>query len=472
MKNTIADSFTGVINIGSSDSYNAFFNVNGNIVKLLPLTKECGDTVYRLSGMDGKGQVDDSKQWLYGFTEDNCSVAILKKSRLSVRLTSGYDMRTAQFYTPLIAKSTAPGKNVDLSTFDAIEFYGGIMDIIHNPDQAIKWNSNTIVFTNPDNYTRKYDIEINGEHFEVMYSISTEGLSMDMGKPPDLRGTVHSILKFNFRSPRMLMDIEKYYSYAMSLFQFCTGRLNVCSEVRLYKKDVDRPILLRLNDGFDDYANNLNFTEVIRLGYLDEFLPRLLKLLNEDSTRPHLEFLPKRNKDVNNIMYANVNNLCIAFEIEYSRTMATSLEEERDAAKKLTEVLIEVIDKWEDCPELVKNKARAILNSQLKDFTPSLKEKITYICELYHEHVMPLTEQPGHDSLGISTFYSSEEYQKKIAKFVKIRNSASHSKITWNDGVDIFYHLKLYIYFSILTRTGIPPQSITAMLSWMFGRLF
>ena len=138
----------------------------------------------------------------------------------------------------------------------------------------------------------------------------------------------------------------------------------------------------------------------------------------------------------------------------------------------MTEVLIEVIDKWEDCPEIVKNKARAILNSQLKDFTPSLKEKITYICELYHEHVMPLTEQPGHDSLGISTFYSSEEYQKKIAKFVKIRNSASHSKITWNDGVDIFYHLKLYIYFSILTRTGIPPQSITAMLSLMFGRFF
>lgn len=472
MKNTIADNFTGALNIGHSEGYNAFFNVNGNVVKLLPLTKECGDTLYKLSGMDGKEQADDLKQWLYGFTEDNCNIAILKKDRLNVGFTSGYDMRSAQFYTPLIVKSTVPGKIIDLSTFDAIEFYGGIVDILHNPDQVVKWDKETITFKTPDHYTRKYIVEINGEHFEVMYSISTASLNIDAGKLPDLRGTIHSILKFNFQSPRMLMEIEKYYSYAMSLFQFCAGRLNVCSEVRLYKNDVSRPILLRLNDGFDDHANNLSFTEVIRLGYLDEFLPSLLKLLNEDSTRPHMEFLTKRNKDVNNILYTDINNLCIAFEIEYSHSASVPLKDERDAAKKLTEVLIDVVDKGEDYPEIVKNKAKSILNSQLKDFSPSLKEKIVYICELYREYVRPITEQQGHDTLGISKFYSSEEYQKKISKFVKIRNSASHANITWNDGIDIFYHLKLYIYCSILMRTQIPPQSIIAMLSWMFGRLF
>ena len=472
MKDTITDSFNGVINIGSGEGYNAFFNVDGHVVKILPLTKECGDTVFRMSRMDGKGPADDSQQWLYGFTEDNCSVAILKNSRFRVGHTSGCDMRIAQFYTPIIAKSTNHGMKVDLSTFDAIEFYGGIMDIIHNPDQAIEYNGNSIAFKSIDNYTREYNVEIDGENFEVKYSISTEELSMDLGKLPDLRGAIHSTLRFSFQSPRMLMDVLKYYSYAMSLFQFCTGRLNVCSEVRLYKKENNCPILLCLNDSFDDYANNLDCTEVIRLGYLDRFLPSLLKLLNEDRTKPHLNFLPMRNKDVNSIMYTNVNDLCIAFEIEYSRSIDTSLENERSAAKKLTEVLLDVIEKREDCPETVKNKAKAILNTQLKDFTPSLKEKIVYICERYHQYVTPLTEPFGHDSLGISTVYSSKEFQEKIAKFVKIRNSASHSKIVWNDGIDIFCHLKLYIYFSVLKRTGIPPESIRAILSWMYGRLF
>lgn len=51
MKDTITDSFNGVINIGSGEGYNAFFNVDGHVVKILPLTKECGDTVFRISRM-------------------------------------------------------------------------------------------------------------------------------------------------------------------------------------------------------------------------------------------------------------------------------------------------------------------------------------------------------------------------------------------------------------------------------------
>lgn len=472
MKNIIEDSFTGVLTIGKVEGYNAFFSINGNVVKILPLDKECRETIDRMSGMDGKGLADASRQWLYGFTEDNCNVAILKQSRLHSGLTSGLDMKTAQFKTPLIVKSTAVGRNIDLSTFDSIEFYGGIVDILHNPDQAIDWNGNTISFKSSDNYTKEYGVEVNGEHFRVTYSVNTTALSQKIGKLPDLSDAVHSILKFTFQSSKKLEDIEKYYSYAMSLFQFCTGRLNVCSEVRLYKNDVGRPILLYLNDGFEDYASDLDCLNVIRFGYLGEFMPKLLKLLNEDSTRPHLNFLPKRNSDVNNILYTDVNDLCIAFEIEYSCSKIASSKEIKGAAKELTEVLFDVIGKRENCPDIVKDKAKAILNSQLKGFSPALKEKIAYICELNYEYAKAITEQPGHNDLGISTFYSREEYEKKIADFVKIRNSASHTGITWNGGIDIFSHLKLYIYFSVLTRTGVPQESVAGILSWMFSRLF
>lgn len=472
MKKEIADNFAGVLNLGAAKGYNAFFNTNGNIVKLFPLTKECYELVHGLSGSDGKGQTEDSERWLYGFTEDNCNIAILKKSRLKIGFTSGLDMGIAQFYAPLIVKSAAAGEDIDLSTFDAIEFHGGIVDILHNPDQAIDWKDQTICFTPSDNYTKKYETEINGERFEVTYSICIANLSRETGKLPDLKNDIHSMLKFNFQTPKELSDVQQYYSYAMSLFQFCAGRLNVCSEVRLHKKDGRRPIFVRLNDGFDDYANDLDITKVIRFGYLGKFLPSLLKLLNEDRTRPLLNFLPKRNKDIKNVLYTDVNDICSAFEVEYSCSNSPSSEEERGAARKLAETLINIVDKEKGYPDSVKRKAKSILDTQLKGFTPSLRERIEYICNQGYKYIKSVAEQSYHYYLNVSVFSSWENFQKKIADFVKIRNSTSHSAIVWNDGIEIFYHLKLFIYFSILTRTGIAPKDAIQILSWTFGWLF
>lgn len=473
-RDTFPDSLTGVVNLCGGEGYDAFFSADWNRIKLLPLTKKCGDEIYRLSGMDGQGQADSSAQWLYGFADDNCSVAILKRTRLSVGLSSGVDMRMAHFYSPILVKSTAVGIPVDLSTFDIIEFRGGIMDCLHNPDQAIHWDGHTIVFPDCDHYTKRVDVTINDESFQVMYSIDTAELSLELGEVPDLRNQVHSILRFIFPSPKGIEDIEKYYDYAMCLFQFCAGRRNVQSEIRLYKNDLGRSILVRLNDGFDDYADDLDLTKVIRLGYLGEHLPGLLKILNEKEKkdkRPNLMFLPIRNKDVGNISYTNVTDLCSAFEREYSCLDISIGEKTKIAAKELSKLLEDTIDQLKDCPVVVINKAKALL-SQLKGFSPSLREKITYLYKLYCEDAKPITEQEGHDALGIATFYDAKQFEEKIREFIQIRNTASHASVVWSKGMDIYNHLKLYVYFSILDRAGVPPKDISWILSWMFNRLF
>ena len=67
--------------------------------------------------------------------------------------------------------------------------------------------------------------------------------------------------RFEFNSPQSLDVIQKYYSYAMNLFQFCTERLNVHTEIRLYKKQSDDPIFVKLIDGFPNFVNDvINFT--------------------------------------------------------------------------------------------------------------------------------------------------------------------------------------------------------------------
>ena len=182
--------------------------------------------------------------------------------------------------------------------------------------------------------------------------------------------------------------------------------------------------------------------------------------------------MPQRNKYINSITYTNVSDLCVAFEREYSLLETDSKKKEVEAAKSLTEELLKVIDDTTDCPNSVKIKAKSILNSQLKSFSPSLKEKIISIYERFEKNAKPITEQKDHDIYGISKFYSKKEFEDKISKFKGIRNKASHAGIIWNDGAEIFSHLKLFVYFSILNRTGFSPEESSVMLSWLFGREF
>ena len=280
----ISDNFSGVLNLqGKEKGYDSFFNINGKIVTLIPLTDDCRKTVHKLSYTDGSNEKD---HWIYGITEDYCSIAVLKKTRLAVSFSSSVDMNTSKFQTPLIVKSTVTGV-IDLKTFDSIEFYGGIVDILHTPALAIdeKYSENTLIFNEPSEFTKSFDVEINEEKFEIVYSISTADLILETGKVPDLRNSIHATLRFNFKTEQQLCDIEKYYSYAMNIFQFCTGRLNVRPEIRIYKKGIYKPILVRINDGFDDYSNDvLDFTNVIRLQFLNNRLPALAKVLNEKKT--------------------------------------------------------------------------------------------------------------------------------------------------------------------------------------------
>ena len=188
--------------------------------------------------------------------------------------------------------------------------------------------------------------------------------------------------------------------------------------------------------------------------------------------QPRLLFLPKRNKHLGNILYTDIGDICVAFEREFSFLKTDSNRENQKFAKDLTEELLDIINSKSDCPEVVKKKAVNILNSQLKGFTPSLKEKICALYDEFEQNIKPITEQEKHDEYGIAKFYTPEEFTKKISKFVDIRNKASHVGIIWNDGVDIFPHLKLLIYFSILKRAGYSSIECANILSWLFGREF
>lgn len=72
-------------------------------------------------------------------------------------------MRTSRFHTPIIKSSHTDNK--DLSTFDAIEFCGGIVDLLNNPDLAVlnNYKNNCIIFTNRSEYTYFFEADVTGD---------------------------------------------------------------------------------------------------------------------------------------------------------------------------------------------------------------------------------------------------------------------------------------------------------------------
>ena len=468
-----------MLDLQGEGKYDSYFSVHDNVVTLIPLTNECRKYIHVLSHNDGS---NEKTHWLHGVSEDGCSVAFLKKTHLSNVLSSPIDMDTSKFYAPIILKSIHPD-GVDLKTFDSIEFHSGIVDILHTPALALdeKSNNRSINFNDRSVFTNKYNVEVNGEEFNLSYSVNTEDVGMEIGKVPDLKNAIHSVMRFDLETEKSLDDIETYYSYALKLCQFCTGRLNVGFEICLYKNEIYREksinassqVLVKFRDGFDDYANdNLDINKVIRFQFLGDNITKLLKLLNEEKTQPFLLFLPNRNKHLGSILYTDIGDICVAFEREFLFIETNYNRTNQEYAKALTKDILELIDDRSDYPYAVRKKATDILTSQLKGFSPSLKEKICALYDEFGQYIKSITEQKDHDKYGITQFYTPENFKEKISKFIKIRNKTSHAGIIWNDGIDIFPHLKLLIYSSILKRAGYTLEDSISMLSWLFGREF
>lgn len=471
MNKKIINSFCGVLDILETENgFDSHFSVDGNIVTIMPLTQEAYHKVYELSFNDGSNEID---HWIYGYAEDNSAIAILQKTYLRLGLSAGRDLSAAKVISPLIIKGSNP-RIPDVKTFDVMEFYGGVMDKLHTPGLAVEndYKIGLIKYRDPADYTSVHDMVLDGIYLRVVYTIKRP-IRIETGEVPDLKSDIHSALRFEFDSPQTLDVIQKYYSYAMGLFQFCTGRLNVHTEIRLYKNQFNEPIFVKLVDGFPDYAEDaIDFTKVIRLRFLDKNFSDLFKLLNDEEKKPYLLFLPSRNGNANKVLYTDVSDLCVAFEREYAKQENYESDEKKKAARELTEKLIDVIDGFKDYPDDVKRKARNILNAQLKAFSPSLKEKILFFYEKYGDELKTITEIKNHDKYGIAEFYTDDSFKKMIGKFIDIRNKASHAGIQWNGGEKIFTHLKILVYYSVLDRAGFSIKDISCMLSWLYGWQF
>ena len=467
VRDTLPDHFSGFINLAVEEKkLDSQFSIVQKLVTIIPVSNKSREK-FRTLCYD-TGEESNHHLWLYGYSDLDSAVAFLQTTPVQERLSSGSSLRAGYFHTPVIVHG-ADSSITDVHTFDSIEFYGGIMDKLYNPRYAISYaeDQDSIVFNSSIKNLYSFNTTINGENIRIILFIRASHVISD--EVPDLRNNICSSLRFEFENDKTLDDIGKYYNYALRLFQFCTGHLNVRSNICLFNSKLSNsPIYVRMQDEYEDYANDfLKLKRVIGLLSLGERLPKLLSLLNDEEIKPYIEFLPLANRFVGLINYTQITDLCVSFENEYKNLDTKKNPTIIQEAKKLTFDLLRCIDE-SSVSEVVKNKAQGIINGNLRNFSPSLKEKIAYIYERFKVEMSHITEQHDHDKYGITYFYAKEEFKKKIKKFTQIRGSAAHAGIQWNGGEDIFLHLVLLIYYSVLSRAGYPDDDCTRILSWLF----
>ena len=465
MEDFFIDNCNGIINI--KDGLYVFFCISDDIVTLCPTPDKIDEfKEYVLSE-----KIDSEKgNWMYGTTEKGNKIVFFRKKKLRLNVSSSYSMAMAKFYSPITIMQ--PQLKSHIKEFDSIEFFGGVVDILYPPSEALnaKFTESGPMFKLKKDYEKTFDVNVNDEDMQITYSINVN-YKQACGEIPDFHKTIHSSLKLSFRSVHSFDDILKYYRYAHSLFVFCTGRKNICSEVRIYKDNKIPPIHVKVNEDFENFANDkLKFDNVISFVSLSDKLPKLFKLLNEEETAPNLLFLPEHNKYYNYIKYTDVTDICSSLDREYSKLSLSYIRGDKEQAEILRKFLYQSIDNRTDISEKIKGKAKNLLNP-LKNFSPSLKEKIETITDIFFEESKQITEQLMHDKMGI-TFYDKKDFNKMVSQFIKIRNSSAHAGICWNEGSQIAPHLMLYIYYCILKRTDFNLTESTDILCPLFKNRF
>lgn len=182
MKREIETNFNGILNMKDRENvHKAFFHVDNDLITVIPCDSESQKA-------DDASTKEKKDRWLYGVAEDGCNVAFYHPKNFSVRVSAPRTLRTAKFHSPILLKNTSGSENVNIGEMK----------------------------------------------FKITHTISKDDLSNDLGKVPDLRNGIHSVLRFDFSEAQPIQKFLTYYNYALNFLQFCAGRLNVGFKVKLY----------------------------------------------------------------------------------------------------------------------------------------------------------------------------------------------------------------------------------------------
>lgn len=459
----IADSFCGYINV---DNDTFAYSVSHQTVTLLPAHEKDAERHMILDRFLARNT--GSPGFLYG-TEAQTQIAIFCNGRFNtgfLRLNT-----SATFSTPLIIKAVGNANGFynklteDWNSFHAITFWGHNINSVYNPavmvDDSKDDNVSTVKLHPRSEYTHSTSFEIDNEKVVLTISAFNAGKNHVPEKASAYSlGELNSCICLSFENAQPFDRIEKYYRIIKNLIAILTVQSNVNFEISLSQRIADNNFyesaVCKVFDHYENYALK-KYHEVVQISEIFDCLPALINVLSDNRVDALLSLLPEDNRRVHRITITNVQDLCTALEVAYNwsdrHKAKDSLIEELKA--KIKDTISEFTNSH---PELDVSTETTLPSAfQYLDYT--LKQKILTLYSENHDIVDAITSKWGMPQVN----------ETSIGKFVKLRNSKTHTGIAkMDDAAQLYIPLRALAYVCLFRYIGLPYEAVKCIIQKVF----
>ena len=462
--------FSGITVI-SSLNIECYFSTRGFEITLIP--KEQAD-ICNLKKWAKDFHQQGKPEWLNGITDDGTNLFIELIGGISYTLISSCDIGAIKFTSRFLIETKEFGAFTNLK-FDEIIFWGGEVNLIIPVGNAIDQDFKGISYGSPEEYRKCWDVEVNGNNFQVFSDILVKHQIVFKGIP-DLKNNINSQIIYRFNKKEEFVNIPRYYDYMETLLTFLTRKhfheykIQLTNEYNINEDNWRKAVAeVYVNKGRIESENKpLEAYDVIKIDRIEEEFPSLFALLNDVNKAPQLRFLPENSDEKKYIKYTQITDISASIEWEYHQSDKDEDNEElKKESKEFAKKLVQFINQG-DVDAKIKDKAISIIQSNLNNYKPSFRE----IMEILYYKYKDGLECVAKDRPGNIKAYDEGEFLKNLKSFKNMRNMATHHQFKWEEGTDIFTHLMIIVYFSIFNRAGVDQDKATECIREGFFRIF
>lgn len=278
----------------------------------------------------------------------------------------------------------------DISTsFKCIEFSGGILDFVYPVSQIQRYDYKKLTVKIKNKKRKRFEIKGNSSVAAIEYLIQLS-IKMKFGAIIDFSES-HSILILELKNNISIQDFLEYYINLTSMISFLCRQSNIWfTNIRAYNKQKIKDCFVEINvyDNYENYIDEVaQVYEIINFNVLGKNIISLYKSMENKKSKPNLLFLPKNNKESNNIYYYSPIIIISSMEREY-KLIANKFKEDKNLkkqAKNIKEKFCDIIES-EKCDKRIKNKCNSLFN-KLEEMEPNSKEMFCRLLDLLVEDI-------------------------------------------------------------------------------------
>jgi hypothetical protein len=275
-------------------------------------------------------------------------------------------------------------------------------------------------------------------------------------------GFLSSFIQLEFKNPQDFISIHRYCRTINTALAVFSLQKNINFEVSIKQKNRD-DILMKTGIckvflGSEDFYQPKSH-QIVPILVLFDYLPQILKIINDGTVEALLALLPVSNKNRKSITSTNVQDLCAALEAEYNVLSSTTPTVRDEAIQQLREKIKETIRDFAVENKCIDTNKETTISSCFKYLDLDLKSKIFMLYKQHETAIDDIMQKYQYPEMTIDN----------ITKFLELRNTKAHvGKTIWNESANLYIPLMALTYACFFARAGVPSEKISSLLLKMF----